>query len=85
MMFIVSCVNAIDAEMTDTSSPFVINIGNLSQNYTIQITVTVPSGQLNTTNLTFYMPYGIENLTECTGGSGFSRVNTTTVACEIAW
>ncbi|MHA1289814.1 MAG: PGF-pre-PGF domain-containing protein, partial [Candidatus Thorarchaeota archaeon] len=65
----------------DTEVTF--EIGNWSRVYTITLNIT-PIGNASGVNVTFYLPYGIENKTACNGKTGFSVVNATTVSCEIS-
>ncbi len=85
LLFIIAPVLAEDnVTVNDQSGTIVLEVGNLTKTYTLAIQLLSLNTTFNSTNATFYMPYGIVNMTPCNGGTGFRRVNATLVSCEIA-
>ncbi|MBI2076686.1 MAG: PGF-pre-PGF domain-containing protein [Candidatus Aenigmarchaeota archaeon] len=89
-LFTISPVFAVTVNMgndnvtvIDNSGTIVLEVGNLTKNYTLSARL-IANQSFDIVNVTFYMPYGIVNMTPCNGGTGFSRVNATTVSCIVA-
>src|SRR3989344_4750461 len=55
-----------------------------SQNYSLYIGIISLAQEPRGYNVTFYLPYGLRNLSVCNGANGFRNINLTYEACTMS-
>ena len=77
--------------LTDNTSTFnaffnvtVVDPGiSYSQNYSLYVGITPLAQEPTGYNVTFFLPYGMRNLSACNGNNGFRNINLTFEACTM--